>query len=88
MVTKVIFHLIYLKSSQISHTYLKFFSWLENLIKIHLEYYEKYFLGIFYHITRSGIFHNFSIKALKMPEKYFHSILIVFVSMFEPNKES
>ena len=49
---------------QVSQTYLKSFIWLENLIKIHLEYYEKYFLGFCHHFTRSGIFHNLSINAL------------------------
>ena len=41
MGTKVFVHLTHLKLPQISHTFLKIFIWLENLIKIHLEYYEK-----------------------------------------------
>ena len=47
LVSKVFVHLTRLKLSQISQTYLKIFVWLEHLIKIHLEYYKKHFLGIF-----------------------------------------
>ena len=64
MVSKVFVHLTLLKLPQVTQTYLKSFIWLENLIKIHLEYYEKYFLGFCHHFTRSGIFHNLSINAL------------------------
>ena len=64
MCTKVFVHLTHLKLPQIGQTYLKFIVLSGHLIKIHLEYYEKYFLGIFNHFTRSGIFHNLSIKAL------------------------
>ena len=56
------FILTYLKLPEISQTYLKIFICLEHLIKIHLKYYEKYFLGIFNYFTRSGIFHNLSIN--------------------------
>ena len=64
MCTKVFVHLTHLKLPQISQTYLKFIVWSENFIKIHLECYEKYFLGIFHHFTKSGIFHNLSINVL------------------------
>ena len=64
ILTKVFVDLTHLKLPQISQTYLKFIVWLGYLIKIHLEYYEKYFLGIFHHFTRSGIFHNLSTNAL------------------------
>ena len=40
---KVFVHLIHLKLLQIGQIYLKFFVWLEHLIKIHLEYHKKYF---------------------------------------------
>ena len=40
---KVFVHLTHLKLLQIGQTYLKFFVWLEHLIKIHLEYHKKYF---------------------------------------------
>ena len=40
---KVFVHLTHLKLLQIAQTYLKFFVWLEHLIKIHLEYHKKYF---------------------------------------------
>ena len=62
LVTKVFVDLTNLKLSQISQKYLKFVVWLEHLIKIHLEYDEKYFLSIFHHFTKSGIFHNLSNK--------------------------
>ena len=61
MVTKVFVHFTNLELPQIGQTYLKFVTWLEHLIKIHLEYDEKYFLGIF---TKSGIFHNLNINVL------------------------
>ena len=64
--TKVFVHLTNLKLHQISQTYLKIFVWSGHLIKIHLEYYEKYFLGIFHNFTRSGIFHNLSINKKKL----------------------
>ena len=64
MCTKVFLHLTHLKLPQISQTYLKLLVWSGHLIKIHLEYYEIFFLGIFHHFTRSGIFHNLSINAL------------------------
>ena len=63
IVTKVFVYLTHLKLPQISQIYLKFYLWLEHLIRIHLEHYEKYFLGIFHLFTRSGIFHNWSINA-------------------------
>ena len=40
---KVFVHLTHLNLIQIGQTYLKFFVWLEHLIKIHLEYHKKYF---------------------------------------------
>ena len=40
---KVFVHLSHLKLLQIGQTYLKFFVWLEHLIKIHLKYHKKYF---------------------------------------------
>ena len=64
MLKKIFFHLTKLKLPQISQTYLKFVVWLEYLIKMHLEYYEKYFLDIFHNLTRSGILHNLSKNAL------------------------
>ena len=46
MVKKVFVHLTHLILSQISKTYFKIFVLLEHLIKLHLKYYKKYFLGI------------------------------------------
>ena len=63
MVSKVFVHLTHLKWAKISQTYLKLFVWLQNLIKIRLEYYEKQFWVTFYYFIKSGIFHNFSINA-------------------------
>ena len=40
---KVFVHLAHLKLPQISQKYLKFFVWLEHLIKIRLVYYKKKF---------------------------------------------
>ena len=37
----------------------------EHLIRICLEYYEKYILVIFHHFSRYGIFHNLNINALR-----------------------
>ena len=41
MESKVFLHLTQLKLPQINQTYLKIFVWLQHLIKIRLEYYEK-----------------------------------------------
>ena len=71
MLTKVIVHLTRLKLSQISQTYLKFVVWLEHLIKIHLELYEKYFLGVFLSFTRNEIFHNLIINIGKNDVLYY-----------------
>ena len=46
MVTKVFVNLTHLKLPQISQSFLKCFVWLEHLIKIQLENYEKYILAI------------------------------------------
>ena len=40
---KVFVNLTHLKLLQIGQTYNKFFVWLEDLIKMHLEYHKKYF---------------------------------------------
>ena len=40
MLTKVFVYLTHLKSPQISSAYLKFFVWLQYLIKKHLKYYK------------------------------------------------
>ena len=37
---------------------------LTRKVYILMFYVEKYFLGIFHHFTRSGIYHNLSINAL------------------------
>ena len=70
MVTKVFVHLTHLKFPQISQTFLKFFVWLEHLIKIQLENYEEYILAIFHHYTRSGKFHNLSINTLSKKDLF------------------
>ena len=63
--SKVFVHLTLFKLLQIGQIYLKFFFWLENLIKIHLKYHKKYFWGLFfYNFTKRGIFLYLSITAL------------------------
>ena len=47
-------------------TNLKFFTWLEHLIKIHLEYYKKYVRGLFYNFTRRGVLFKYKCAKQKM----------------------
>ena len=68
--------LFYVDKSICSFDPLKIASDLSNISKIHclvwafykntlnFDNYEKYFLGIFHHFTKSGIFHNLSKNAL------------------------
>ena len=81
MASKVFVYLTQLKLPQISQTYLKICVWLEHLIKIHLEYYEKYFLGIFHHFNRNGILHNLSINPVSKNDYMYFFNLTVFVCM-------
>ena len=63
MVSKVFVHLTHLKLPQISQTYLKIFVWLENLMKIHPEYYkDTHFLCFFFIILPKVVYFKLSMK--------------------------